>query len=336
MEELVGNDEVDNFAVEPDNSKYSGYAKSWFLTYPKCNMELDAFKRQLDMVVLNLFSALIDKYIICKELHQDGSLHIHVAMRLSKRIRFQARMFDITDKDKVFSGHYQIIRNWKASLFYCTKENNFITNVNLFENHIKHVKNYSKINNLVINTNLHDLVKRGKISISQFYPLKKAKIVYLSTDPDRERIIKRRCYWIYGDPGIGKSYLVRFAFPNVYIKPIGKWWDNYEMETEVLMEDFDKETCTLQELKLWADQYADINCEIKGGMCKPNYNVLIVTSNYCIDYCFPWNQDSAANEAIRRRFKEIHYESRNQFDEIVKELKESPTLVSIPLEETVE
>lgn len=329
-------DKVDEFAVEPDNSKYSGYAKSWFLTYPKCNLDLLRFKGLLDIVVLNTFSALVSKYMICKELHKDGDLHIHASMRLSKRIRFQPRMFDIESDGKVFAGHYQIVRNWKASLFYCTKENNFITNVNLYENNVRKVKTYSKINSLILNNDLHNLVQKGKIPISQFSALSKTKLMFLSTDPARERILKRRCYWIYGDPGIGKSYLVRSAFPNVFVKPIGKWWDNYNMETEVLIEDFDKETCNLQELKLWSDQYGDINCEIKGGMIIPNYNVLIITSNYCIDYCFPWKDDSAANEAIRRRFKEIHYEFRSQYDEIVKELQKSPDDPAILLEEEVE
>jgi hypothetical protein len=233
-------------------------------------------------------------------------------------------MFDITDfAGKVFSGHYEILKNWKASFFYCMKDNDFITNSNVNGKIIKS-KNYAKMNSIILNSDLHSLVADGTISISQYISYSKAKLTFKSTDPTRDKILGRKCYWIYGDPGIGKSYLVRQAFPDLYVKPIGKWWDGYNMEKVVLMEDFDKNSCTLQELKIWADQYADINCEIKGGMCKPAYEVLVITSNYSIDSCFPWKDDSAANEAIIRRFKEIEYKNRNQYDEIILELTQSP------------
>ena len=30
----------------------------------------------------------------------------------------------------------------------------------------------------------------------------------------------RKCWWIYGKPGIGKSYAVRSVYPNLYVKAI--------------------------------------------------------------------------------------------------------------------
>jgi hypothetical protein len=265
----------------------------------------------------------IDEWLICREMHKDGNFHIHAAIKIKRRIRFKPRIFDLTDyAGRVHSGHYERIKNWKAALRYLIKEGDFITNTSVNCPVIKS-KSYNKINNLLLNSDLHKLVLDGSISLSQFNSLSKAKLTFISTNPDREKITKRKCFWIYGDPGIGKSYLVRQVFSSLYVKPIGKWWDGYNMEKVVLMEDFDKDTCTLQELKLWADQYSDINCEIKGGMCKPIYKVLIITSNYSIDYCFPFKDDSAANEAITRRFKEIKYKNRNQYDEIAKELSQS-------------
>jgi hypothetical protein len=310
---------LDEFKCDPNSTKFSGNAKRWFLTYPQCDLSQMKVKELLDSSLGDKNS--IKRYIICKELHQDGNPHIHCCIELVKRMRFKPRLFDLVVPDKTYSGHYEIVLSWKSCVFYCTKDNNFITNMNLFNDKPPKKRSYSKINNLILKNDLHQLVYDGSISIGQFINYSRIKLMFLSTDPTKDRILKRRCFWIYGDAGIGKSYVVRSAFPDVYIKPVGKWWDNYKMQKEVLIEDFDRNTCTLQELKLWADQYGDINTEIKGGMCCPYYDVLIVTSNYSIDYCFPWKDDSSANEAITRRFKLIKYENRSQYDDIIKELK---------------
>jgi hypothetical protein len=309
------------------NKAVKGYSRGrcWLLTYAHCDLEMYDALKILEKTIQKFYAVVfITKWIVCVEPHKDGSPHLHFAIRLSEKVCFDSKLFDLIDfSGRVYHGHYSTMReNWNAIYYYCVKGGKFITNTIVNSSNVKS-KNYKKINELILKGDLHSLVADGTISISQFNSYSKAKLTYVSTDPSREKILKRRCYWIYGDPGVGKSYLVRQAFPGVYVKPIGKWWDGYNMERVVLMEDFDKNTCTLQELKIWADQYSDVNCEIKGGMCKPCYDVLIITSNYSIDYCFPWKEDSSANEAIERRFKSIKYEDRDQYDEIIKELTQS-------------
>lgn len=36
----------------------------------------------------------------------------------------------------------------------------------------------------------------------------------------------RRCFWLYGEPGVGKSRYVKAFGP--YIKQSNKWWDGYD------------------------------------------------------------------------------------------------------------
>ena len=43
----------------------------------------------------------------------------------------------------------------------------------------------------------------------------------------------RKCWWIYGKPGIGKSYAVRSVYPNLYVKSSNKWWDGYTNQDAV-------------------------------------------------------------------------------------------------------
>lgn len=111
--------------------------------------------------------------------------------------------------------------------------------------------------------------------------------------------------WWVGPTGTGKSRTLWSLYPNHYSKSLNKWWDGYEQEETVAIEEWaPKNEVTASFLKVWADRYP-FNAEIKGGtLQKIRPKRIIVLSNYTIEECFPQTQDQ---EPMLRRFKVKHF-----------------------------
>lgn len=111
-----------------------------------------------------------------------------------------------------------------------------------------------------------------------------------------------RHLWLFGATGTGKSHRARQYTP-FYQKLINKWWDGYENEENILIEEWSPDCGhTVQRLKLWADRYP-FPGEVKGGYLTIRPALVIVTSNYDMRTCFPRDEDYLP---LKRRFKEIY------------------------------
>lgn len=134
--------------------------------------------------------------------------------------------------------------------------------------------------------------------LEKFRSLRKRSTTIIDGDLQHE--------WWWGDTGTGKSSKLWSDYPDHFTKPLNKWWDGYEDEDCVGIEEVDPIAGKWlgHFLKIWSDRYP-FTAEIKGGTLKKiRPQKIIVTSNYTIEECFPQQQDW---EPLKRRFKVTHF-----------------------------
>ena len=122
--------------------------------------------------------------------------------------------------------------------------------------------------------------------------------------------LKDKNMWIWGRAGVGKSRKAREEGERHYNKQANKWWDGYNGEDTVIIEDLDPDNCRLlvHHLKIWLDRYI-FTAQVKQSsiILSPKDFRLIITSNYSPEQCF----NPTDLEAIRRRLKVIHMDGFN-------------------------
>lgn len=113
-----------------------------------------------------------------------------------------------------------------------------------------------------------------------------------------------RGVWIWGESGVGKSRLARLLYTPFYAKMANKWFDGYDNEPYIILDDVgpDQAKSLTYHLKIWTDRYAFV-AEIKNGARRIAPMGFIITSQYRIETLWP---DTESCEALLRRCTVIH------------------------------
>lgn len=291
--------------------KFRFCARTVFLTYPKCDMSLqDAQKILVGMMDPCNYS------IIAREKHKDGTIHLHAVIQSKKKKDVKnERYFDLM-------GHHPHIespRSIQDCVVYCKKESEYIED-GVIEDTMDQssVQKKAARNKLLLETPLNKLVDDGELSLIQYESIRKAKFLYSIDSKKVSDTHVRKSYWIYGVSGIGKTRFIKDTFPSHhFIKSQNKWWDGYNNEFVVVLEDFDLGgQCLGHHMKLWADDYR-FQAEIKGGTIEPSYRLFFVTSQYLPEEIF--KDDYPLQDAINRRFQIVTVEDGKLIDRFTKD-----------------
>lgn len=283
-------------------TKRAKEAKGWFLTYPQTGKvtpdELLVALKEKEKIV---------EYVIAREEHKDGNLHLHAFVKLESKRQFKSDRFDVCIDNTVLHGNYQIAKSWKAVEAYVKKGKQYIASID-----VESAKQKRGKNNLVLATmDPVEAVKQGEIAFMDLQKLVKNQGIWKDLTMERshseeEVVPKDRHVWLHGPSNSGKTTRLRqmlrdLGEENCYQMPTNNDWTGYRNQRYLWMDEF-KGQLAIQELNRICDGDAKVNT--KGGTAKIRRNpTVILVSNFDIRDCYR-NTDGEILKTIYNRFKE--------------------------------
>lgn len=264
-------------------------ARNFLCTYNLTEEEVDLWKDILE----KFYTGSRATYAVGQLEKGEETEHPHIQFFLN--FKNKARISQITKVNKRVHCEKVLVNNGADT--YCMKEDTRVEGPIEFGN--KPIKRNSKVDwkGVWDNACKGELDKIPEsIRVIHYNKLKQiAKDHMEFKDSDHLRGI-----WIWGKAGSGKSRWVREHCKPLYPKLCNKWWDGYQGEKYVVMDDIMPQHSVLaQQLKIWSDRY-DCILETKGGAVHAQYDYFIVTSQYSMEEIF---QDEKDLEALKRRFQ---------------------------------
>jgi hypothetical protein len=299
MIDLELNENSEPHPKKVPNQKFRLQGRNFFLTYPKCLL----YKEEAQQHILAIVAC--DYVLIAQEQHKDGTPHLHVFITTTKKVSTKlSTYFDIGG----CHGNYQTARDSDDVIAYLNKSDmSPLSHGEYIGNKQSVVQKRALQNKLLLSKPLHELVDDGVVHLSQYKYMQQAINLYTLDKTKVPDYMPKKCIWIYGSTGIGKSRYIRDTHPNqVYYKSQNKWWDGYTNEKIVLIDDFDMAgQCLGHLLKIWSDCYS-FNAEVKGTTIKPIVEMFYITSQYLPRdiWCSgpPEKHDDQMRQAVERRF----------------------------------
>ncbi|AQR57898.1 replicase [Molossus molossus circovirus 2] len=269
-------------------------------------------------IIKKTWPKIASYYVVGLEVGESGTPHLqgYVEWNSSK---------EFSTMHKIFSHRAHWKRRYQNSTAeqaakYCKKGEqskeewekfgssgpNFGKNANFFEH--GEISNQGERNDI---KEAMSMIKNGATEIEVFEACPRVSMQYLK-GMDRYRLLCQkqarkgynkknvRVYW--GETGTGKTRSALEEFPDAFICTAGitgLWWDGYDGEETVIIDEFRGNNCPLSMLLTILDGYAS-QVSIRGGSKILYAKTIIITSNIHPDEWYV-NSDDYSKAALKRR-----------------------------------
>jgi len=251
---------------------------------------------------LDALTVLDCKYMLAgKEVGENGTPHIQGYIVFLNPLRFKEAARRIP-RAHLEPAQGDVEQNYA----YCTKEKDFI------EIGVKPVsKRQQGENERERWEEIRQFAKKGKFDEipAKVYVTHLRNIKQIRTDEMQKEKVETLSsvagVFCYGESGSGKSRWARQQYPDAYIKNCNKWWDGYNGQDSVIIDDLDPGLAGAlsHHLKLWLDHYP-FTAETKGGSIFIRPKTIILTTQYTLNQLFT---ETETYQAMKRRMKETHH-----------------------------
>lgn len=243
--------------------------------------------------------------VMGKETGENGTPHLQGTIIFKNQLRLSAL------KKIHKTAHWEPVVCEEASVNYCFKDQDYV------KQDYRAQGKRTDLDTVVKNIKtlgLKKAIDENPIEYIKFHAGME-KLAFRSA-PDRD--FKPYIEWIYGPTGVGKS---RYVFEKIgtqgwWSSKTLKWWDGYENQEAICIDDFRGDFCTFHELLRILDRYP-YNVEVKGGYRKFNSKVIYITS-----YCHPkdvYETREDIDQLLRRidKIHEIKKPAQNKIEEYI-------------------
>jgi len=320
-----------DFIKVPSGKKFEINSKSFFLTYPRCEMTPEALRDFLEKL------KPMKQYIVVQELHKDGTPHLHAIVEYEDRFKVKRQdYFDLPVEP--FHGNYGTVKNYPAAIRYLKKSGTPISNWD-YETYLKRQTkkgnlpvDYTEVNTMAREQGIRSLVDAGKIPLDKYGAWKRGLAEYeadvnrpvpvdvmhfklpITYNPDTYHELDvdltvdgHRHFWFYGSSGTGKTWTAKHQQIPYYEIPKNNDWIGYAGQQLLILNEFKGEMTPTQLIGVMESAQQNI----KGSSAALPKNVfLIVTSNYSLRDCYHnlnQSQDEQLN-ALDRRFTQVRFD----------------------------
>lgn len=248
-------------------------ARNIFLTYPRCTLS----KEEVLQALQDKFD--VESYTIARELHQDGTPHLHCYITFSAKIDTRdSRAFDVVgfhpNIKKVNKG--QAARNIQA---YTQKGGDYVTNRDEVLG-----KRAMLFKSLQEEGDLSSTFVRKHPEIMAYNPSSLRQWLSIIRPPRQvlESSQKRRHIWLHGPSNTGKTVWLRaYRMLSEAVEiPDNDDWCMIRPTTDVVYKDEFKGGLSVQKLNRVCD--GDCQLNVKGGSTFLGLVVVVIVSNYSI------------------------------------------------------